>query len=109
MDKIHARVAVLVTGGFHADGIAELLKEKGVCEISYIPKISKVEIAGGSAYLSVFAQEKTPLEKLFEGKRLFVSIDPMAPEVVKTAKVLAAVHREAVVTNQPNDTPAVAA
>jgi hypothetical protein len=40
---------------------------------AFVPKISKVEEEFGSAYLSVFTQEKTPLEKLFQGNRLFLS------------------------------------
>ena len=72
-----ARVAVLVTGGFHAPGIGRNLTEAGFTTISVVPKISKVEKEDGSpAYLSVFTQEKTPLEKLFQGEKLFVSPHP---------------------------------
>jgi hypothetical protein len=37
-----------------------------------------VDTAQGSAYLSVFAQEKTPLDKLFEGAKLFVADNPLS-------------------------------
>src|SRR5207244_3646932 len=36
-------------------------------------KITKVDTKNGSAYLSAFTQEKTPLEKLFEGEKLFLA------------------------------------
>ena len=61
-----AGVAVLVTGGFHAEGVARLLEQQGVSVISFVPKLTKVDLAQGSSYLSVFSQEKTPLEKLFQ-------------------------------------------
>ncbi|MBK8574981.1 MAG: hypothetical protein IPN90_04620 [Elusimicrobia bacterium] len=72
-------VAVLVTGGFHAEGVARRLEQRGVTVVSYVPKIEKVDTAQGAAYLSVFSQEKTPLEKLFSGQKLFLSTNPLAP------------------------------
>jgi hypothetical protein len=66
----------LVAGGFHTPEIADLLKSQKRSFIIVSPKITKVETAGGSAYLSVFAREKTPLEKLFEGEKL--SINPLS-------------------------------
>ncbi|MBK8872258.1 MAG: hypothetical protein IPN19_14785 [Elusimicrobia bacterium] len=76
-----ADVAVLVTGGFHAEGVARLLEQRGVSVISFVPKLTKVDLAQGSSYLSVFSQEKTPLEKLFQGEKLFLSTNPIAKEV----------------------------
>jgi len=64
---------VLVTGGFHSTGIDKLLTDAGCAVITFVPKITKVDDGAGSAYLSVFSQEKTPLEKLFEGKKLFLA------------------------------------
>jgi hypothetical protein len=75
-DSYPTPIALLVTGGFHAEGMAEQLTEQGATVISYIPKIEKVDTAQGSAYLSVFTQEKTPLEKLFQGEKLFLAQDP---------------------------------
>lgn len=72
---------VLVTGGFHAEGVARLLEQRGVSVISFVPKLTKVDLAQGNAYLSVFSQEKTPLEKLFQGEKLFLSTKPIAQEV----------------------------
>lgn len=69
---------VLVTGGYHAQGIADLLTQQGVTVLSFVPKIDHVETAQGSSYLSVFSQEKTPLEKMFVGDRLFLAPVPDA-------------------------------
>ncbi len=76
MNESNAKVAVLVTGGFHSVGIGELIKQAGITMISFAPKITKVDSESGSAYLSVFAQEKTPLDQLFEGEKLFLANNP---------------------------------
>ncbi len=72
----HGTTALLVTGGYHAEGITDRLTAQGVTVLSYVPKIDKVDTAQGSAYLSVFSQEKTPLEKLFAGEKLFLGHNP---------------------------------
>src|SRR5205823_4500189 len=57
--------AVLVAGGFHTNKITDILKQQKTSYLVVSPKISKVNLADGSAYLSVFQREKTPLDKLF--------------------------------------------
>jgi ADP-ribose pyrophosphatase YjhB (NUDIX family) len=71
-------VSVLVTGGYHAQGIANQLTQHGVTVLSFVPKIDHVDTAEGRAYLSVFSQEKTPLENIFMGDRLFLAPVPDA-------------------------------
>ncbi|MBV9079507.1 MAG: FHA domain-containing protein, partial [Elusimicrobia bacterium] len=75
MDAANADVAVLVTGGFHSPGVNERFARAGVATVSYVPRLTKVDF-DGSAYLSVFTQEKTPLDKLFEGPKLFLAQNP---------------------------------
>lgn len=70
------RSVVLVTGGYHSEGMTQLLVRQGVTVVSFVPRIEKIDADTGSAYLSVFSQEKTPLEKLFTGEKLFLGIDP---------------------------------
>lgn len=72
------KVTLLVTGGFHAEGMTQQLTRQGVTVLSYLPKIEKVDTAQGSTYLSVFTQEKSPLEKLFSGDKLFLAHNPIA-------------------------------
>jgi len=74
-------MVVLVTGGFHSAGIDRRLAEAGTTVIQFVPKITKIDTANGSAYLSVFTQEKTPLEKIFEGEKLFLSQPVWAPSI----------------------------
>ena len=62
----------LILGGFHTPELAALLRQKGMSYVIVTPKITKVEEGAGSAYLSVFAREKAPLERLFSGEKLFI-------------------------------------
>ncbi|OVE76640.1 hypothetical protein BVX98_04950, partial [bacterium F11] len=74
-----ADIAILVTGGFHSEGIQTHLKGEDVTVVSWVPKITQVKTETGPAYLSVFTQEKTPLEKLFEGEKLFLATPQLTP------------------------------
>jgi hypothetical protein len=71
-----SKAMVLVTGGFHAGGMEKLLTQSGIAVITYVPKIEKVDTTQGSAYLGVFTREKTPLEKLFAGEKLYLTQHP---------------------------------
>lgn len=77
-----AAAIVLVTGGFHSAGIDALLAEKGMTVLNVVPQISKLDKENGSAYLGVFSREKTPLEKLFKGEKLYLT-KPVFPDPVK--------------------------
>ncbi len=77
-------IGLLVTGGFHAEGMADLLTQTGATVISYVPKIEKIDSVQGSTYLSVFTQERTPLERLFEGEKLFLSQHPAPLTLTRT-------------------------
>ncbi len=70
-------VSIIVTGGYHGPGLNEKLTQAGMAVVTVVPKIEKIDTAQGSSYLTVFAQEKTPLDKLFEGAKLFVSDAPL--------------------------------
>jgi hypothetical protein len=74
----HDHAAVLVVGGFHTSHITELLKKQNTPYIVVSPKITKIDNDAGSAYLSVFSREKTPLDRLFAGEKLFVYPDHLA-------------------------------
>ncbi|MFN0117537.1 MAG: hypothetical protein ACKVQC_04490 [Elusimicrobiota bacterium] len=69
---------ILVTGGFHSTGIENFLTTAGYSVISLTPKMTKVTAVDGSEYLlNAFAQEKTPLNKLFDGDKLFLAKAPI--------------------------------
>lgn len=64
---------VLVTGGFHTAEISKILRKENISHLVVSPKITVIEEDNGSAYLSIFSQEKTPLDRLFEGQKLFLA------------------------------------
>lgn len=78
MENHKAKVSVLVTGGFHAPGIEKILRQNGVAVLTFVPKLTKLDFSDGAASLSFFTQAKTPLEKMVEGQRLFVSPPPFS-------------------------------
>ncbi|MBV9080848.1 MAG: hypothetical protein JO102_06990, partial [Elusimicrobia bacterium] len=67
------KLAAVVAGGFHTDGLAERMHAAGRTVFVCTPKLTKIDGLSGSAYLSVFDREKTPLEKLFAGDKLFLA------------------------------------
>ena len=61
MNAEEVDTAVLITGGFHTEGISSLLEEKGVSYLVVCPNITKdVE----SPYIKVLTNQKTPFEEL---------------------------------------------
>jgi len=66
MKEHQAKSVVLVTGGFHSAGLDKLLKKDGVSAVNFVPRLTKLDTAVGPSYLSVFTQEKTPLDQLFD-------------------------------------------
>ncbi len=68
----------LVVGGFHTPGLTHILKEQGISYAVIQPKITKIDAASGTEYLSIFTREKTPLDKLFEGEKLFLAPNGVA-------------------------------
>lgn len=58
----NADCAVLVTGGFHTDGIANILRDKGFSYIIITPRITNPNAE--NPYLDVMLNKKTPFEEL---------------------------------------------
>ncbi|MBK8869552.1 MAG: phosphoglycerate kinase [Elusimicrobia bacterium] len=101
-----APVSLIVTGGYHGPGLKEKLTQAGIAVVTVVPKIEKIDTTQGSSYLTVFAQEKTPLDKLFEGAKLFVADAPLPP---KTAALQATGAALASLTPGDSPTPKVLA
>jgi len=87
-----SRSAVVVAGGFHARGLIQRLTTAGATVISVVPNLSKVDPSTGTAYLTYFAREKTPLDRIFEGRRLFL---PTPPAQLGALGALTALAQEA--------------
>jgi phosphoenolpyruvate synthase/pyruvate phosphate dikinase len=76
IDTNQPRVSVVVTGGFHAKGIQKKLNKESVTTINWVPKLTTVTTDKGTNCLSVFAQEKSPLDQLLAGEVLFLASPP---------------------------------
>ena len=73
----NAKAGVLIIGGFHATAIENQLRRAGLTVVSFTPRIAKISGKdGGAEYLSIFSQEKTPLEKLVMGENIFLARNP---------------------------------
>lgn len=85
--------AVLVAGGFHTDGVVELLAARGVTVAVLTPKIGPID--GTANYLDVFANDPLPVEKIFAGEpialKAICGLAGGALEGDQTARVHAAV------------------
>src|SRR5581483_2491807 len=88
------RARALVCGGFHAPQIAQLFRQQKIPYAIVSPKLTKIDDNSGSAYLSVFAREHTPLEQLFQGEKLF-----LAPQKLQIADPETALAQLAVDTS----------
>ena len=64
MRKNNAEIAVLVSGGFHTDGITRLLKEQDISYIVVTPKIEQLD--PNNPYKSLLFGGKTEFEKFIE-------------------------------------------
>ncbi len=66
------KMIVLVTGGFHASGIEQTLKELKCTVIQFVPRMKSTGALAGSDYLNVLKEPKTPLQNLLFRKSLFL-------------------------------------
>ncbi|NQT32530.1 MAG: hypothetical protein HQ594_02520, partial [Candidatus Omnitrophica bacterium] len=74
--------AILITGGFHTDGITELLKKKGASYVVVCPNITKdVE----SPYIQVLTNQKTPFEELLVESAAPTKNDSLLAPYLRTA------------------------
>ena len=61
MNKENVQVAVLVTGGFHSEGIAKMLEQQNISYMVVCPNITKdVE----TPYIKILTNQRTPLEEI---------------------------------------------
>ncbi len=89
MKKEGAEISVLVTGGFHSEGITKLLEKQGVSYIVVCPNITKdVE----TPYIKILTNQRTPLEEILsdtgaaaEGKNMKGSM--LAPYLITAARI----------------------
>ncbi len=73
LNRLSRSPSVLIVGGFHTPLVTKLLRVSGRSFVVVQPKITKIEGLCGSEYLSVFTQERTTLDQIFEGQKLFLA------------------------------------
>jgi glycogen debranching enzyme len=64
------KLTAVVAGGFHAPGMRDLLLAEGVGYASLTPRLG--DVSAIPHYLDAFRPEKTSLDKLFAGERIFL-------------------------------------
>ncbi|MBI3291394.1 MAG: hypothetical protein HYZ73_01075, partial [Elusimicrobia bacterium] len=79
MSNLRQQTAILVTGGFHTEGVTQLLKKRGFSYVTVVPKVTTVP--KDHHPLDVLVQDKTPIERLFTGEKIFLK-----PPVVALSK-----------------------
>ncbi|MCB1194849.1 hypothetical protein KDK77_01570 [bacterium] len=81
MDLEDTNVAILITGGFHTEGITEILKERGISYTVLSPIIS--EQPENTHYLSRLVGAPTEIEELFAANRLQIPLVLADPAIVE--------------------------
>jgi hypothetical protein len=102
MENSQAKTGLLVTGGFHGPGMEERFLRAGATVISFTPRIDKIDTAQGPAYLNVFLREKTPLDRMFAGRTLFLTPPVFAPQTIEAIGPLLAAALEAAQSARAN-------
>ncbi len=96
------RPVVLVIGGFHAPEVAASLSNQNRSYVIVSPKITKIDDANSAtAYLSVFAQQKTTLDQLFEGQKLFINPESQVLDNAAAVRTYASLAGRKLTGNQP--------
>ncbi len=69
-------LAVLVTGGFHTEGMHKILNQENLVVITVTPKLAQVDTEEGNSYLQVFTRSKTPFDRIFDSQRVSLVESP---------------------------------
>ncbi|MCB4757314.1 MAG: WD40 repeat domain-containing protein, partial [Elusimicrobia bacterium] len=101
LESMPIRYAVMVSGGFHTQGLVQHFKEKDLNVLTISPKITKVE--DGPSSLDILASGQKPLDQLFVGERLFLDLPPILAADPEQARdlILAGAAARSGAANQP--------
>ncbi len=70
MGEEQIKAAMLVTGGFHTEGLLGEIKRRGGSYVVLTPRVEIVQ--SDKNYLDAFAHDPVPLEKLFDGEKISI-------------------------------------
>ncbi|MBU0606043.1 MAG: hypothetical protein KKH77_07125, partial [Candidatus Omnitrophica bacterium] len=82
MTKAGQNIAVLVTGGFHSEGMARLLEERGVSYVVVCPNITK-DVP--TPYIQVLTNQRASFEDILVGAQEPVKQNMLAPALISWA------------------------
>ncbi len=82
-EKFKSKQVVLITGGFHASGVTELMKEKGLGYALIRPRIS--EVRKDNPYLKVLRDENVDLSSYVKSSPLNKQESLLLKELLETA------------------------
>ncbi|MBU0605882.1 MAG: hypothetical protein KKH77_06300, partial [Candidatus Omnitrophica bacterium] len=82
MSKAGQSIAVLVTGGFHSEGMARLLEERGVSYVVVCPNITK-DVP--TPYIQVLTNQRASFEDILVGAQEPVKQNMLAPALISWA------------------------
>ena len=71
MDIDKRQLAVLITGGFHTEGMTELFKDKGVSYIVVLPKFSHNALE--RPYEDIILNKKEPFEEILSNNEYYLA------------------------------------
>ncbi|MEA3343376.1 MAG: hypothetical protein U9Q92_04370, partial [archaeon] len=61
-------ISILITGGFHTEGITDYFKEKRISYVVIVPKIEEID-EDDTRYINALQGRKTPFEKMIENEK----------------------------------------
>ena len=74
MKAENENISLLVTGGFHTDGISDYLKDKRVCYVVVAPVVDEIS-KDDTKYINALQGKKTPFELQLEQEEKLTSED----------------------------------
>ncbi|MBU1784245.1 MAG: hypothetical protein KKG95_02750, partial [Candidatus Omnitrophica bacterium] len=72
MNAEGARVAALITGGYHTEGLSSLMRKK---ELSYLVVVPKFEKGKERPYIAILTGKKKPYQKLLDSGKYQLAIE----------------------------------
>ncbi|MFH1092583.1 MAG: hypothetical protein V1739_00350, partial [Candidatus Omnitrophota bacterium] len=67
MESEGENISILITGGFHTEGITEYFEEKRISYVVIVPKIEEID-EDDTRYINALQGRKTPFEKMIENE-----------------------------------------
>ncbi len=86
MSEAKTNIGVMVSGGFHNDGVLAALKSRKISYLSVQPAITHEDLV--NPYYSLLRNRKNPLEKLLAENQNILALASAFPQAIQTEKPL---------------------